>query len=151
MESFHPIFVHFPIALLLTALFIETLALIFRRVSWHMISLWTCSLGALGAAAAVLTGRQAAVAAKHSYEIGEIMELHEHLGYVILALVSLVTIWRLVRKDSLSIRTRWVVWSVLAVACGTMVFSANLGGRMVYEFGVGGSFGRSVGGIEIVH
>ena len=150
MESLHPMVVHFPIALLLTALLIETPALILRKISWHTVSLWTCGLGTLGAAAAVLTGRQAMGAAKHSFEIGEIMELHEHLGYVILALASLVTIWRLVKKDSLSIRARWLAWSVLAVACGTLTFSANLGGRMVYEFGVGGSFGRSVGGIEIV-
>ena len=148
MESLHPITVHFPLALLVTALLLETLALLLRRPQWHRLSLWNLGLGAAGALAAVLTGRQAMAAAKHSMEIYRIMELHERLGYAVLALVILGAVCRIAARDHLAPRVRGVFWVLLAVACGLMGFSAHLGGRLVYEFGVGGSYGRS-SGIEV--
>ena len=148
MENFHPLTVHFPIALLMAALLIETLALAFKKSTWHRIALWNLALGTLGAAVAVLTGRQAAAAAKHSFEIHQIMILHERLGYAVLALAVVTVGWRLLKRDALSRRGRWVTWGLLGLACGILAFSAHLGGRMVYEFGVGGSYGRS-GGIVV--
>ncbi len=149
MENFHPLTVHFPIALLLAALLVETLALGFKKPHWHRIALWNLVLGTLGAAVAVLTGRQAAATAKHSFEIHQIMVLHERLGYVVLGMAVLVIGWRLWVRDRLSVRSRRMAWALLGIACGIMAFSAHLGGRMVYEFGVGGSYGRS-GGIEVI-
>lgn len=149
MENFHPIFVHFPIALLLVSLFIETLAVISKRSAWHRISLWNLCLGAAGAAVAVLTGREAEETAKHSFQIEQVLELHEKIGYAVLGAVLFVAAWRLITRDRLSGRFRWAAWFLLAGACGAMVFSAHLGGRLVYEFGVGGSYGRS-GGIQVV-
>ncbi len=148
MENFHPLTVHFPIALLMAALLIETLALAFKKSTWHRIALWNLALGTLGAAVAVLTGRQAAATAKHSFEIHQIMILHERLGYAVLALAVVTVGWRLLKRDALSRRGRWVTWGLLGLACGILAFSAHLGGRMVYEFGVGGSYGRS-GGIVV--
>ena len=145
MESFHPILVHFPIALLLAALLIETLGLLFSKQHWHRVSLWNLTLGAAGAAVAVLTGRQAMAVAKHSMEIYRIMELHERLGYGVLALTILIAGCRLLARDRISRKTRWMLWALLAAACGLMAFSAHLGGRMVYEFGVGGSYGHRSG------
>ena len=148
MESLHPMVVHFPIGLLLTALLIETLALLMKKPAWHRVSLWNLTLGTLAAAVAVLTGRQAMAAAKHSMEIHRIMELHERLGSLVLSLVAVIAGWRLIAKDRFRGGFRWVSWGLLAIVCGTMAFSAYLGGRMVYEFGVGGSYGRS-GGIAV--
>ncbi len=149
MENFHPLTVHFPIALLLAALLVETLALILKKSAWHRVSLWNLALGTLGAAVAVLTGRQAAATAKHSFEIHQIMSLHERLGYVVLALAVAIVGWRLLKRDALSRRGQWMTWGLLGLACGILAFNAHLGGRMVYEFGVGGSYGRS-GGIEVI-
>ena len=149
MENLHPLFVHFPVALLLAAFFVETLALFFKQSSWHRVSLWMLGFGALGAVGAVLTGRMAKETAKHSYEIEEIMELHEKLGYAVLGIALFVVVCRLFLRDRLGKRTRWIAWSLLAAACGIMAYSAHLGGRMVYEFGVGGSYGRR-SGIEVV-
>ena len=149
METLHPMVVHFPIALLMAAWVIETLALVLRRSGWHKISLWNMGLGTLGALAAVLSGRQAMAAAKHSMEIYQVMELHERLGYVVLVLAAAITAWRLFRGDRLGRRSRWLLWGLLTCAVGLTAFSAHLGGRMVYEFGVGGSYGRS-SGVEVV-
>ena len=149
MDGLHPVIVHFPVALLLTAFLVETLALLLKKPAWHRISLWNLVLGTLAAGAAVITGRLAMAVAKHSHEIYDVMEKHERLGYLILALALLITGWRLLTKDRLPAPSRWLAWVMLAVTCGTMAFSAHLGGRLVYEFGVGGSYGRS-GEIEMV-
>jgi len=145
MESAHPLVVHFPIALLLSALLIETLALLMKRPAWHRVSLWNLCLGILAAAVAVLTGRQAMAVAKHSLQIYQVMSLHRNLGYGVVVLALGVAGWRLMGWDQLKRSARWAAWALLAVACGMMAFGAHLGGRLVYEFGVGGSYGRSSG------
>lgn len=153
MESLHPMTVHFPVALLLAAFAVETLALLWPgrpHPAWHRVSLWNLCLGAAGAGAAVTTGRLAEAAAKHSFEIYEIMELHERLGFAVLWLAAGVAGLRLLSRDRLGRIGRWAAWGALAAACGIMAYGAHLGGRLVYEFGVGGSYGRSAGGIEVI-
>ena len=142
MESIHPMVVHFPIALLLTALFVDGLALILKRPTLHRVALWNLSLGTLGAGVAVLTGLQAEDVAKHSFEIWQIMQLHKRLGITTLILGMMVTSWRWSKRDQLSQRARLLTVVGMLVMASTISLGAYLGGRMVYEFGVGGSFGR---------
>lgn len=149
MENFHPLVVHFPVALLTSALLVETLALVLRKAGWRRVSLWNLGLGTAGAAAAVFSGRLAEAAAKHSMEIHEVMEWHERLGYAALGLAALALAWRLVSRDRSGSRAHWAAWILLAAACGILAVGAHLGGRLVYEFGVGGSTGRG-SGIEVV-
>ena len=143
MESIHPLIVHFPIALLLTALLLDLLAVIVKRPGWHRVALWNLSLGTLGAAAAVASGLKAEEVAKHSFEIWKVLELHEKLGITTLVLGVLITAWRLIRRDQLGPRARLVTLAGMALMAMTLSFGGYLGGRMVYEFGVGGSFGRT--------
>lgn len=89
MESVHPLAVHFPIALLMAALFLDGVALVFKRPGLHRVALWNLGLGTLGAAVAVLTGLQAAKIAKHSFEIHQVMELHRKLGIATLVIGGL--------------------------------------------------------------
>lgn len=143
MESVHPLVVHFPIALLLTALFLDGAALAFRRPAWHRVALWNLTLGTLGAGVAVWTGSVAAEIAKHTFEIHQVMELHRKLGIATVILGGLVVVWRLVKRDRLTTRVRMLVLAVMLVVAGTLSYGAHLGGRLVYEFGVGGGFGSA--------
>ena len=142
MESAHPMVVHFPIALLVTGMGLDATALIFKRPAWHRAALWNLSLGTLGAWVAVWTGWRAADIAKHSFEIHQVMELHRKLGLATLILASLVVIWRLWKRDRLTNRARILALLVMLAMVGTLSFGAHLGGRLVYEFGVGGQFGK---------
>ena len=142
MESFHPLVVHFPIALLLSALLIDVLGLVLKRPGWHHIALWNLSLGTLGAAAAVLTGLQAEDVAKHSFEIWRVIELHKRLGISTLILAIMVVTWRLRKRDHLSPRGRLATIVAMLIMASTLSVGASLGGRLVYELGVGSSFGR---------
>lgn len=143
MESVHPLIVHFPIALLLTAVGLDLVALILTRPPLHRVALWNLTLGTLGAGVAVWTGYRAADIAKHSFEIHQVMELHRKLGIATLILGSLVVIWRLWKRDQLGSRVRLLILLVMLVMTGTLGYGAHLGGRLVYEFGAGGTFGKS--------
>jgi len=143
MESLHPLIVHFPIALLLTALCLDTLALVSRRPGLHRVALWNLCLGTVGAAAAVLTGLQAEDVAKHSFEIWQVIELHKRLGITTLILGLMTVAWRLRYRDQLSTRSRVVTIVAMLVIVCTVTYGAYLGGRLVYEFGVGGPFGAA--------
>lgn len=142
MESIHPVVVHFPIALLLTALALDALALLLRRPSLHRVALWNLCLGTAGAAMAVLTGLKAAEIAKHSFDIHRVMELHRKLGIATLSLGSLLVGWRLWTRDRLTPRSRILTLLIMLALSSTLAYGAHLGGRMVYEFGVGGPFGQ---------
>lgn len=143
MESLHPLIVHFPIALLLSALTLDGLALVLKRPSLHQVALWNLCLGTLGAAAAVLTGLNAEDVAKHSFEIWQIMERHKRLGITTLTLAAATTALRLWKRNRLSPRLRLATMALMLVMASTLAVGAYLGGRLVYELGVGGSFGRS--------
>ena len=141
MESLHPLIVHFPIALLLTSVALDCLAVVLKRPGLHRIALWNLSLGTLAAGAAVLSGLQAEDVAKHSFEIWQVMELHERLGISTLILGLMAASWRLFRRDQLTRRWRIVTLLLSLAMAGTLSAGAFLGGRLVYEFGVGGRFG----------
>ncbi len=150
MESVHPLVVHFPIALLLTALLFDALALALGRPGLHRVALWNLSLGTLGAGVAVWTGTQAAAIAKHSFEIHQVMELHRKLGIATLILGIFVVGWRLFTRDRLTTKARGLTLLIMLAMAGTLGLGAHLGGRLVYAFGVGGVYGRSSGGIEVI-
>ena len=142
MESVHPLVVHFPIALLLTALGLDVAALLSKRPGLHRVALWNLSLGTVGAAVAVLTGLQAEDVAKHSFEIWQVMQLHKRLGISTLILGIATTGWRLGHRDQLTRRGRVLALLGMCLMTATLSYGAFLGGRLVYEFGVGGVFGR---------
>ena len=143
MESAHPLVVHFPIALLLTAVLLELAALVLRRPGLHRIALWNLALGTAGAGLAVFTGLRAEEVAKHTFEVHQVMQLHKRLGITTLILGLMGVSWRLARRDRLSVRARVVTLLLSVAMAGTLMYGAHLGGRLVYEFGVGGSFGTA--------
>lgn len=149
MENWHPLVVHFPLALLTTAWVLETVGVWFRRDTFRQVALWNLVLGTAGAVVAVLTGRAAAVTAKHSYEIHQVMTQHERLGYVVFCLAGAAVSWRLATRTSSRPRDRWVGWALLGVMVFVMSVGAHLGGRLVYEYGVGGVYGRAAGAIIV--
>ena len=136
-EHFHPMIVHFPIALLLSAVALDLAALIFRRPGLHRVALWNLCLGTLGAGVAVWSGLEASEVAKHSFEIWKVMSLHQRLGQATLALGVLGCAIRLPKRDQLSGRVRLLTIALAMGMAGTLSYGAYLGGRMVYEFGVG--------------
>lgn len=138
MQNWHPAFVHFPIALLLAALVLEILAALSRKESLRHGATCCLVLGAVGGLAAMVTGLQAEETVRHSEAAHEIMETHEKLGIAVFILAAALSIVRLLGWDRTA-AARAVFTLALAATVALVLYGGYLGGRMVYEFGVGTS------------
>jgi len=139
METIHPITVHFPIALVLTATLISILALLIKPKRKELITVlyWIMLLGSLSVLTALLTGIYESGKVVHNETIHEIMETHELLGYIVSASFILLTLWGLFKGKRLKVKELFMITSLLVATSGVLVYSAYLGGRMVYEEGAG--------------
>ncbi len=139
METIHPMIVHFPIALLLTATLISGLAVLFKkkREDLKIVLYWILILGAISVLVALFSGLYEDARVVHDDAIHEIMEVHKLLGFIIAFAFVSITLWFIIRKRIMKYRELLIITLLLIGTSGVLVFSAYLGGRMVYEKGTG--------------
>lgn len=137
MANVHPMVVHFPIALLNGFLLMEVLGAFFNRDDMRAAASWMLYLGAIGAAAAVAAGLQAAPTVEHGEEVHAIMTRHMYFGFTVLALAVILSVWRARAGAGFTARARAAHILVAIVTAAVMAFGADLGGLMVYGHGVG--------------
>lgn len=80
LGKFHPLVVHFPIALILTAALAEALSIWTKRPFFEQAARFAIILGALGALAAAPLGWMAAGAANYLGELTRVLLLHRWIG-----------------------------------------------------------------------
>jgi uncharacterized membrane protein len=138
--SWHPLVVHFPLALVVVAAALLLAARLLRSPSLAAtaatVGTWNLCLGALAAVFALGTG----LAAVMSVDVGDAarraISLHMRWAmFTTLALV-LLAVWRGAgtAQDS---RPSWLFIVVLLAASAALVFTGYRGGKNVYEYGVG--------------
>lgn len=136
LQNFHPLFVHFPLALLPLALVFQALAVWRGREEWQRMALWLLYLGTLAALFAAGTGLWAEDTVQVPDAALEVIELHESLMLTttgIAAFLSLLAFWR---RRRLTRELQIVLLVGLLVACVVMTLGADQGGLMVYHYGV---------------
>lgn len=138
MQNIHPLMVHFPIALFFTALLFDLLGWLLKKPGLNSAAKWNLWIGTAGAAVAVGTGLWAASMVEHGEEVHQIMGTHETLGIVVLSLSIVLSGWRWLNEITFSQKSLFIFISLLVIMLATMSVGAYLGGRMVYEYGVGG-------------
>jgi uncharacterized membrane protein len=154
-DSSHPLIIHFPIALLLTAPLFIVLALLWRA-AWKPLGLASLVLLMLGAGAtalAVASGEAGESAAKAIPAAKVVLERHEELGEltrnVFLALtVAFAGILGTGLAWSSRGRRIFVAGSLLflvpyAAGALLLVSAAHQGGVLVHEYGVHAAMGGS--------
>ncbi|MBI4050900.1 MAG: DUF2231 domain-containing protein [Elusimicrobia bacterium] len=124
----HPIVVHFPIALLSTAIGLELWAWRSDREQRRLLSSLCLRLGAAAALLAVGTGLLAEELGPHVPEAWRVMEWHERMGFGVAGLSVILAVWPW--------RKGWLYVSGLMVLLGFVCAAGYLGGRLVFEFGV---------------
>lgn len=146
--SLHPKFIHFPIALFLTYTLFEIIGIIFKKEAFTKSAYILLILALLGAVAAVLTGNQASQAAEKLSDLLEktnvniplgAIDKHEEYGTIALWYITGVVVLRtyLLLKKKFS---GWLKYSfILLSLIGSLLIyeTASLGGRLVYQHGVG--------------
>jgi len=138
LAPFHPRFVHFPIALCLVGALFITLGLIRRRERWVGYGQISLLLGWLGVMAAVITGLIDQSRAPDDVAIRAIINQHITAGIALLIAVGLALYWPLRNKRLFSEgRARWGFVALLLVIVALVAIEGWLGGKLVFQFGVG--------------
>jgi uncharacterized membrane protein len=122
-----------PTALLLTAVLFDVLALALKRPGFRQVSFWTLVVGAIGGAAAVISGLQAEEHIEHGEAVHEIMETHEKLALITLGVFAVLALWRIFRERRMAKPERLLVLVLSLAGLGVLFATANYGGRLVFE------------------
>lgn len=134
LQPLHPKVVHFPIALFMTALGLESLSWITKKPFFHQCAVCLYVLAALMTPLIVRTGLWEAERLNLSHPL-----LDQHQKYALwtmwFSLMSLPLLWFFFKGYKKVFRTLFII-SLLVVAV-LVTFTGDKGGKMVYEYGVG--------------
>ena len=135
LDNIHPLLVHFPIALLSSFFIVNLMAHFVKKDTLVTVASWLLYLGAFSAIFTVLAGFSAAESVAHSESVHDIMEHHEDVGVSILSLSLGLSAWRL-RSGLLQGWKKGVFLTLTVLLFGLIIQGADLGGLMVYKYGV---------------
>jgi uncharacterized membrane protein len=133
----HPAMVHFPIALITIALLYELLNFIVRKKEFEIVSKWVLLFGAIGAVFAVISGLLAETSAEHTEAAHQIIEMHKLIGILVTITAIILSAWRIFVKETLFYKYRIIYVVLFILVFIFMGIGASLGGKLVYEYGVG--------------
>lgn len=134
---FHALLNDLPVALLVTAVLFDVVAIATRRESFRQVSFWTLLVGAVGGALAVISGLQAEEHIAHGEAVHRVMETHETLGLITLGVFGVLAIWRLARERRMGAGERYLSTVLSLGGVGVLVATGLYGGRLVFEHAAG--------------
>ncbi len=139
LTPLHPRVVHFPIALSLVGAVFAVIGLLRREERWFSYGQLSLLLGGLGTLAAAITGLIDQSAAPQETSILAVINQHITAGIALAVAIGLALYWPLRDRRLLkgSHRARWGYLALLAAVVLLVLLSGWLGGRLVYDFGVG--------------
>ena len=129
IENIHPLFIHFPIALLSTGLFFDLLAVLFNREDLRNAGFWCMLMGIIACLFSNFTGLMVFLTG------GSLSDLlnftHSLLAWcstIIFALLFLARI-KLDVDFRYSTSKRWIYFSIHILAVGILFYGAHLGAK----------------------
>jgi uncharacterized membrane protein len=125
-----------PAALLLVAVLFDVLGAINRRDSLKAAGFACLVAGVVGGGLAALAGMMAAKTVAHDETAHAVMETHELMAWLTLGSFAVLMAWRLVRR-TLSRKEQLVFTAAGVIGVGLLVYTAKLGGNLVFDHGVG--------------
>ena len=136
MENIHPLLVHFPIAFIATFFALDLVGTISKNPECRSVASWLLYLGTVAAGFTVIAGFIAANSIAHGQNVHDIMERHEQIGVSILSTAILLSIWRIKSGILPGGGANNFFLLLSALLCLLMMLGADLGGLMVYKYGV---------------
>ena len=133
-EHFHPMLVHFPIALVMIGFLADLASLIIKKeLCFPKISFYLLIIGTLGALAAVTTG--VFFTNEMSGAAGDVRETHELLAFATLLLLIITSVLRIIllrKPDNKGLK--WSAFILYAIAAVLVSITGAMGGTLVYNY-----------------
>jgi uncharacterized membrane protein len=140
LPGWHPLVVHFPIALIFVATALLLAARLLRSEAMAstaaIVGTWNLCLGALAALFALASGLGAVLNLDVSAAARQAISLHMKWAMFSTLALVLLAIWRGAGTAEGS-RPSWIFIIVLLAATAALAVTGYRGGQNVYEFGVG--------------
>lgn len=136
MGNIHPLFVHFPIAFLLGFFILDIIASLAKKEDWRTVAGWLLYLGTATIIVTVATGLYAAATVPHGENVHDIMMDHDRFGFTVLTLALVLSLVRWLGRRFLRGAINVLYLTVAAIMAGCMILGADLGGLMVYHYGL---------------
>ncbi len=137
MYSLHPALVHFPIGLFAAALVFEGIGLLSGRPDFSRFSWWAQIAGAIGLAAAVVTGLIAASHASASGAVQNALDSHRQFAFLAASSLAGMAIWRASKRGKIPAHSTRIYVALLAVCVFLLLITAWFGGELVFLYGLG--------------
>lgn len=137
ISPIHPRFVHFPIALSLAGVLFLVLGLLRRQERFTGYGQWSLMLGWLGIIAAVITGLIDQTRAPQEAAVTAVINQHITAGIALLIASGLALYWPLRNKKLWTTSARWGYLALLGAIVLLVLVEGWLGGKLVYQYGVG--------------
>ena len=139
-SHFHPLMVHFPIALIITGFFFEVLSLFFNKKepSLSRAGFYLMLLGTIAAFAGYFTGEFFTEELKG--KAGEIEELHEVFAKITMFTMlaaSVLRIFLMIKKKE-NTNLKWAVFALYFIGTVFVGITGLYGGTLVYNYIIGG-------------
>ena len=133
----HAVLNDLPAALLLVAVLFDVAAAITKRESLMWAAIWTLWAGVTGGWAAVVAAKVASNTIDHGAAIHEIMEKHENMALLTMALFTVVLAWRLIRRFQMPAQELAFTRMLSIVGLLGLVWTGMLGGRLMFQHAAG--------------
>ena len=137
LQNVHPLFVHFPVALVLVALLSEAIWWVSKKERFRGYATYLLYLSALSATAAVITGYIASNGLGHGTPGHDFVHEHRDVMLWMSGLLVITTAVMLLVRSFREGKWRRLLILPLLVISGLLVYGADKGGRLVFEYGMG--------------
>ena len=140
VPNWHPIFVHFTVAMLTVSILLFLVGVTLTKSKWHeqvlIVAHWNFWIGTLAAIATAIAGWLAYNSVAHDTPSHAAMTVHRNWAFITLGILIPAAIWLAWSKRSLFQVPKLFVVS-LVITFGLLSTTAWYGGELVYRYGLG--------------
>jgi uncharacterized membrane protein len=133
---FHPMVVHFTIALFSFSVLMDILGLIMKKDSFHVASYYSLITSGIAVIFTVIAGVIAEGMVKISPAAQNIFEIHEKIGYSVFTIILSLAIWRIVLKGKMPVKGLTLFFVISVIGVIIMTIGGYFGGELVYTHGI---------------
>jgi len=136
-HPFHPLTVHFPIALLFTSVFFDLLGMVTDNKAFRQTGWWLLILGLIGGAVAAGFGFWTEEQVEKMGVPEEAVDRHETFAIVTMIVFAALAVIRWRIRSTWSVRERVLYLSVAMAGLLLLGITGFYGGELVYQYGAG--------------